>query len=162
MLAALIVVARALPPTTNRCVQLDYCVHTGREYSQLRVVWSRMDTELHKTCSLSKLNVLRRVQGVGSFRSFSAQSDSGMAHPLAVPSQEVLRPRFASIIDHFGRARSRKLASARRCEARLRLLLCRAASNEEILAENKKRRAELKSKVSLIGQIKKPLLLRTM
>ena len=38
-------------------------------------------------------------------------------HPLAVQSH--LRPRFAYILDHYGHARSRKRASARRGESPL-------------------------------------------
>ena len=49
----------------------------GRKYSQLCVVSRLMDTELHGAFSLLKCRAQGvGVQGVGSFRSFSAQSNS--------------------------------------------------------------------------------------
>ena len=80
LLVAAIVAVRTLPPQPMARRR-----GTGRKLSQLCFVQIQMDTNLHAFFSLYKVDVLcrgllhgYRVQGVGSFRSLSAHSDSAL------------------------------------------------------------------------------------
>ena len=78
-------------PPTHENMSSDTEKSTGRKYSQICAVYSQMDTELHRSFSLLKLKALCRegcrVQTVGSFRSFSAQSDQDTEIPYRTPWQ---------------------------------------------------------------------------